>query len=73
MTYFVLCSYLFICINYLGWGRESCLFLLSTRKYVVFVRRGFFFLLVLRIGCIFVALPVSYSAQLRILKSPVAC
>ena len=52
MTYFVLCSYLFICINYLGWGRESCLFLLSTRKYVVSVRRGFYFLLVLRIGCV---------------------
>ena len=48
-------------------GKRELIFLLSiTRNYVFFVRRGFFFLLALRIGCAIslwhsIGLPYNYS------------
>ena len=52
ISYLALCSSLFIC-KLLRIKYHELIFLLSvTRNFVALVRRGFIFLLVLRIGCV---------------------
>ena len=58
MSYFVFCCYLFICKLYIAdqlsllEKRELICLLSFTLNYVVSVRKGFLFLLVLGMGCV---------------------